>query len=57
MAGMGLTCARNFVPQDPWNNNYNYRYPGRNAEYEIYSLGADGSEGGEKENKDVLSWN
>ncbi|MBT8113027.1 MAG: type II secretion system major pseudopilin GspG [Gammaproteobacteria bacterium] len=48
---------KNFVPQDPWKKNYNYRYPGRNAEYEIYSLGADGAEGGEKENQDVLSWN
>ena len=53
----GPYLRKNFVPQDPWKNNYNYRYPGRNAEYEIYSLGADGSEGGEKENKDVLSWN
>jgi general secretion pathway protein G len=53
----GPYLRKNFVPQDPWKYNYNYRYPGRNAEYEIYSLGADGSEGGEKENQDVLSWN
>lgn len=53
----GPYLRKNFVPQDPWKKNYNYRYPGRNAEYEIYSLGADGAEGGEKENQDVLSWN
>lgn len=53
----GPYLRKNFVPQDPWKNNYNYRYPGRNSEYEIYSLGADGSEGGEKENQDVMSWN
>ncbi len=53
----GPYLRKNFVPQDPWKNNYNYRYPGRNAEYEIYSLGADGAEGGEKENQDVVSWN
>lgn len=53
----GPYLRKKFVPQDPWKKNYNYRYPGRNAEYEIYSLGADGAEGGEKENQDVLSWN
>jgi general secretion pathway protein G len=53
----GPYLRKNFVPQDPWKKNYNYRYPGRNAEYEIFSLGADGAEGGEKENQDVLSWN
>jgi len=53
----GPYLRKKFVPQDPWKKNYNYRYPGRNAEYEIYSLGADGAEGGEKENQDVFSWN
>ncbi len=53
----GPYLRKNFVPQDPWKKAYNYRYPGRNAEYEIYSLGADGSEGGEKENQDIFSWN
>ncbi len=53
----GPYLRKNFVPQDPWKKDYLYRYPGRNAEYEIYSLGADGAEGGEKENQDVFSWN
>lgn len=53
----GPYLRKKFVPQDPWKKAYNYRYPGRNAEYEIYSLGADGSEGGEKENQDIFSWN
>lgn len=53
----GPYLRKKFVPQDPWKKSYNYRYPGRNAEYEIYSLGADGAEGGEKENQDILSWN
>ncbi len=53
----GPYLRKKYVPQDPWKNNYNYRYPGRNAEYEIYSLGADGAEGGEKENQDIFSWN
>ncbi len=53
----GPYLRKNFVPQDPWKKDYLYRYPGRNAEYEIFSLGADGAEGGEKENQDVFSWN
>jgi len=53
----GPYLRKSFVPKDPWKKDYNYRYPGRNAEYEIYSLGADGAEGGDKENQDVLSWN
>ena len=53
----GPYLRKNFVPKDPWKKDYYYRYPGRNAEYEIYSFGADGSEGGEKENQDVFSWN
>jgi general secretion pathway protein G len=53
----GPYLRKKFVPQDPWKKNYNYRYPGRNAEYEIYSFGADGAEGGDKENQDVFSWN
>ena len=53
----GPYLRKNFVPQDPWKQNYHYRFPGRNAEYEIYSLGADGAEGGVKENQDIFSWN
>ena len=53
----GPYLRKNFVPQDPWNKAYHYRFPGRNAEYEIFSLGADGAEGGQKENQDVFSWN
>ncbi len=53
----GPYLRKNFVPKDPWKKDFYYRYPGRNAEYEIYSFGADGSEGGEKENQDIYSWN
>lgn len=44
------------VPQDPWNNQYIYRSPGRNGGFEILSFGKDGVEGGEGENADVVSW-
>lgn len=41
---------------DPWNVPYQYRLPGRQAPFEVFSLGADGTPGGEGENRDVGSW-
>lgn len=41
---------------DPWGNPYQYRIPGEHGEFDLYSLGADGSEGGEGEDADVVSW-
>lgn len=44
------------VPLDPWRNRYEYKCPGDHGEYDIISYGADGKEGGEGENQDILSW-
>lgn len=41
---------------DPWRRPYIYRFPGEHGEYDLYSLGADGQEGGDGENRDVTSW-
>jgi general secretion pathway protein G len=42
---------------DPWGHPYQYRSPGaENRDYEIVCLGADGKEGGDGKNADVLSW-
>lgn len=41
---------------DPWGNPYVYQSPGRHGKYDLYSLGADGAEGGDDENKDITSW-
>ena len=41
---------------DPWSRPHQYRFPGQNGEYDLFTLGADGQEGGECENQDVLSW-
>lgn len=41
------------VPMDPWGKPYAYRSPGLHGEYDLYSLGADGTEGNED---DVCSW-
>ena len=44
------------VPKDPWDHDYVYKCPGEHGDYDLYSLGADGEEGGEGENADVTSW-
>lgn len=44
------------LPKDPWGGQYLYTYPGKNYVFEIISLGADGKEGGEGEDKDVNNW-
>ena len=43
------------VPKDPWGNDYIYKCPGENTEFEIISYGSDGQAGGEKENADISS--
>jgi general secretion pathway protein G len=43
--------------KDPWNNDLIYKSPGdNNRPYDLVSLGADGKEGGEGPNKDIVSW-
>jgi general secretion pathway protein G len=44
------------VPRDPWGRPYVYHAPGERGDYDLYSLGGDGQEGGEGENADVTSW-
>ncbi|HUH37422.1 MAG TPA: type II secretion system major pseudopilin GspG [Spongiibacteraceae bacterium] len=45
------------LPKDPWGSDYQYLSPGgERRPYEIYSLGADGREGGEGYDKDIGSW-
>jgi general secretion pathway protein G len=41
---------------DPWNRPFNYVSPGKRGEYDLFSYGLDGAEGGEGENRDVTSW-
>ena len=43
------------LPLDPWGNPYQYLSPGRSADFELYSLGADGRPGGEGRDADITS--
>jgi general secretion pathway protein G len=45
-------------PVDPWGRPYVYSFPSTHGEdYDIFTLGADGEEGGEGANADIGSWN
>lgn len=43
------------LDKDPWGNDFVYRLPGRNGRpFDVYSLGADGREGGTGDNADIF---
>ena len=44
------------LPNDPWGRPYRYAMPGQHGAVDIYSLGADGAEGGEGDNADIGNW-
>lgn len=58
----GEATARNWkpylnsVPSDPWSNTYQYLYPGQQREFDVFSYGADGQEGGQDINADIGNW-
>ena len=47
---------RKEVPKDPWGSPYEYISPGEHGDYDLISYGADNVEGGEENNKDIVSW-
>jgi len=44
------------VPMDPWGNPYQYESPSEHGDFQIIANGADGTEGGEGEDQDIVSW-
>jgi general secretion pathway protein G len=58
----GETSAPNWkqylpkLPMDPWKRPYQYASPGQHGEFDVFSLGADGQEGGEGVNADIGNW-
>ncbi len=44
------------LPQDPWGNEYQYISPGAKGAFDLYSLGADGKDGGEGYDLDIGNW-
>lgn len=41
---------------DPWNRPYVYLHPGNQGEFDVYSLGRDGQQGGEGLDADIGNW-
>jgi general secretion pathway protein G len=41
---------------DPWGRPYLYKQPGLHREFDVYTLGADGKEGGEGDARDIGNW-
>ncbi len=52
----GPYLKKKVIRKDPWGFDYHYQSPGKHADYELYSLGADNKEGGDGERQDVTSW-
>ena len=44
------------IPSDAWGKPFVYKCPGDHGDYDLFSYGADGSEGGEGMNQDIVSW-
>ena len=45
------------VPKDPWGNDFRYLSPGvHNRDFDLWSPGADGEDGGEGKDRDVTNW-
>jgi general secretion pathway protein G len=45
------------MSKDPWDRPYVYESPGTHGDFDLYSLGADGQTGGEKNDADIGNWN
>ena len=53
----GPYIERNRLPQDPWGNDYRYRYPStKGQKFDVFSYGADNTEGGDGQNADIGNW-
>ena len=52
----GPYLKKTAIPKDPWGNDYQYQSPGQHGTYDLSSYGADNAPGGEKDNRDQVSW-
>lgn len=44
------------LPADAWGKPYFYMQPGAHGEFDLYSFGADGVEGGSEAGADITNW-
>ena len=41
---------------DPWGRQFLYKVPGEHGDYDLYTLGADNTQGGNGEEQDITNW-
>jgi general secretion pathway protein G len=56
VAGWNGPYIKSSILKDPWGREYQFRSPGDHGDFDIYSYGADGQQGGEGNNADITSW-
>lgn len=56
VAGWNGPYIKRSILKDPWGREYQFRSPGQHGDFDIYSYGADGQQGGEGKNADITSW-
>ncbi|MEH3036707.1 MAG: type II secretion system major pseudopilin GspG [Sphingomonas adhaesiva] len=44
------------LPKDPWGRDYLYASPGQHGQADVWTLGADGKDGGDGIDADIGSW-
>lgn len=44
------------LPADPWSRPYQYKYPGAQNDFDLFSFGKDGQPGGNGEDADITNW-
>ncbi len=44
------------LPVDPWGKPYQYKAPGEHGDFDLFSYGKDGAQGGSGENADIANW-
>ncbi len=55
-SGWNGPYIRNSILKDPWGREYQFRNPGEHGDFDIFSYGADGQQGGDDNDADITSW-
>jgi general secretion pathway protein G len=56
VVGWNGPYIKNSILKDPWGREYQFRSPGQHGDFDVYSYGDDGQQGGEGKNADITSW-
>ena len=56
MGWNGPYLRKKKLPLDPWNNDYVYKSPGLENDFDLFSYGADGEPEGAGDNSDISAW-